>query len=251
MRFTKHYTVKWHDTDANRQARPSQILMYMQETANEHLRHAAISLDALRDRQGLAFLLSSISICVYEPLYTGEEIEVQTWICEGRGLSHNRCFCILKNGKPVVEAFSVWALMDLRAHKLLKSDEVPYRLEPDEALQLAVLPRRLRVPTVDRMELVGERKIVYSDIDYNHHMNNTHYPDMFCDFTPGICENHVTGMMFSFLHEAMYGHTLKVYRVKTEEGYLFRTVDENGTVCTDALLRLEPIANLQTHSTEQ
>ena len=74
---------------------------------------------------------------------------------------------------------------------------------------------------------------------------------MFCDFTPGICENHVTGMMFSFLHEAVYGHTLKVYRVKTEEGYLFRTVDENGTVCTDALLRLEPIANLQTHSTEQ
>ena len=245
MKFTKHYIVKWHDTDVNRLVRPSQILMYMQETANEHLRACAVSLDEFRDRQGLAFLLSSISICVYEPLYTNDEIEVQTWICEGRGLSHNRCFSILRNGVTVVEAFSVWALMNLREHKLLKSDEVPYHLEPDAALQLSVLPRRLRVPSIDQMELVGERRIVYSDLDYNRHMNNTHYPDMFCDFMPDVCESRVTGMMLSFLHEAAYGHVLKVYRTATEGGYLFRTVDENGNACTDALLRVERIRTLQ------
>ena len=69
MKFTQHYTVKWHDTDANRMIRPTALFMYMQETANEHLAKEAISLDALRDEQGLAFLLSSISVVMYEPLY--------------------------------------------------------------------------------------------------------------------------------------------------------------------------------------
>ena len=53
MKYTHRFQVKWHDTDANREVRPSQVLMYMQETANLQLRHHGISLDDLRDRHGL------------------------------------------------------------------------------------------------------------------------------------------------------------------------------------------------------
>ncbi|MBQ7336502.1 MAG: hypothetical protein IJW92_08535 [Clostridia bacterium] len=245
MKFTQHYTVKWHDTDVNRRVRPAQLLMYMQETAGAHFSHEAMSLDEMRDTKGLAFLLSSISICIYDALYAYDEIDVQTWVCEGRGLSYNRCFCILRNGQVVAEAASVWALLDLNTHRLLKAEEEPFHIEPENNLQLVTLPKRLRVPALEHMELAGERQIVYSDIDYNGHMNNTHYPDLFCDYTPDICGKSVTGMMFSFLHEASYGHVLKVYRMETEDGYLFRTVDENGTVCTDAFLRTEPFTGLE------
>ncbi len=245
MKFKQQYTVKWHDTDANRQVTPSQIMMYLQETANIQLAKHAISLDELRDRNGLAFLLSSISVCMYQPLYAHEQIEVQTWIGEGHGFSYNRYYSILKNGEPIVEAASVWALMNLRDRRLLKASEAPYRLDPDESLQLTTLPRRLRLPHTDGMELVGERKIVYSDIDYNGHMNNTHYANLFCDFTPESRNIRVTGMMFSFLHEAAYGEVLQVYRAQVEGGYVFRLIDPNGTVCTEAMLRTRPIENLQ------
>ena len=71
-------------------------------------------------------------------------------------------------------------------------------------------------------------------------MNNTHYPNMLCDFTPDILSKTVTGFTLSFLHEAAYGHTLKVYRSEREGGgYFFRTQDESGNVCLEAMLITE------------
>ncbi len=239
MYFSQHFVTRWHDTDANRIVRPSVLQMYMQETASAHYANRVLPLDELRDREGLAFLLSSLSLCIYKPLYAYEEIEVRTWVTEGHGLRYNRCFSILRGREIVAEAVSVWGLMNLLEHRLLRADETSYPLEVDNALEMA-LPRRLRVPSTEQMEYVGERRIGYSDIDYNYHMNNTHYPDLVCDFTPDICRRRVNGMMFSFLHEATYGHALRVYRMAMEDGYLFRTLDEDDTVCLEAMIRLDP-----------
>ena len=241
MKFTKQYTVKWHDTDANRAVRPSALVTYLQETANEHLIHIGIYLDELRDRYGLAFILSSISVRAYEPLFAGDSIEVSTWTCGEKGFRHNRCFAVLRDGKTVCEATSVWALIKLADGSLVKVEDMPYHIEPEEAITLPDLPLRLRMPKLEQMELLGDLRIVYSDIDYNGHMNNSHYPDMLCDFVPDILKKRVTGMIVSYRHEAAFGHTLRVFGTKTEGGYLICTVDGDQTVCTEALLQLSNI----------
>ena len=237
MKFKQRYTVKWHDTDANREVCPSQILAYMQETSHHHLMEAGMSLDALRDERGLAFILSRISTCFYAPLYAHDEIDVQTWVLESRGLSFLRCFRILRGNEVIADAHSVWALLDIHQKQLLPISAFPYTIEPDEPLD-AKLSARLRVPPLATMEEVGSRRIVYSDIDYNGHMNNTHYPNMLCDFTPDIFQKQITAMTLSFLHEATFNHTLKVYRAEQPTGYVFRTLDENGTVCLEASMTL-------------
>lgn len=238
MKFTQHYTAKWHDTDANRQVRPSALVTYLQETANEHLIQKGISLDELRDRYGLAFILGSISVRSYEPLFSGDEITVETWTCGEKGFRHNRCFRVLREGKTVAEATSVWALVKLGDGTLVKVEDMPYRVEPEESIALPDLPSRLKMPPLSEMEFAGERRIVYSDIDYNGHMNNTRYPDMFCDFVPEMRENRMTGIVLSYRREAAFGHTLRVFRQKTDGGYFLCTVDEDGNVCTEALLQI-------------
>lgn len=238
MKFTTQYQIKWHDTDCNRRVRPSQILMYMQETANRHLAAYEMNLDRLRDEQGLAFLLSRAAVEIYADLYDGDEITVTTWICESRGLSFNRCFAIHRGEERIAEAFTVWALLDLREKRLLRSNQFTYPFDGEEALELS-LPLRVHLPATLALEPAGERRIGYADIDYNHHMNNTRYPDMLCDFTPGILLRRVRGFVLSYLHEATYGHTLRVHRASGEEGVWFRTVDEDDTVCLEALLLLE------------
>lgn len=239
MIYTKHYTVRWHDTDSNRNLTPTHLLMYMEETSDYHLRDAGMTLDELRDTRGLAFLLSRIAVRVYEQLHVGEEIDVQTWVCESRGLSFVRCYRVLRDGKTVAEAYSIWALLDLNAQKLLPTASFPYDIEPEQPLGSEV-SARVRFPAQAGMEYIGERKIVYSDIDYNGHMNNTHYPNMLCDFTPDILAKNVTGFTLSFLHEAAYGHTLKVFRCEREDGgYFFRTLDEAGNTCLEAMLLTE------------
>ena len=241
MKFTQRYTVKWHDTDANRTIRPSALVTYLQETANEHVTHTGLSLDQMRDQYGLAFILGGLSVRVYEPLFSGDEIEVETWTCGARGFRHNRCFSVTRGTKTVAEATSQWALIKLADGSLVKVEDMPYHIEPEEPITLSGLPTRLKMPPLDEMEFAGERRIVYSDIDYNGHMNNTRYPDMFCDFIPEMRESRVTGLVQSFRKEAVFAHTLRVFRQKTEDGYLVCTVDEDGNVCTEALLTLVPV----------
>ena len=58
MIYTEHYRVRWHDTDANRTVRPSQLLVYMQETANLQMEKYGPSLSHMRDVDQKAFILS-------------------------------------------------------------------------------------------------------------------------------------------------------------------------------------------------
>lgn len=247
MKYTHSYTVRWHDTDASREVRPSQILAYMQETSNYHLTSCGKNLDELRDRHGLAFLLSRISMRMYRPLHTGDEITVETWVCEGRGLSFHRCFRILRGAEAIAEAYTIWALLDMREQKLLPVTAFPYDIEPDEPLDKSFLAR-VRMPAPGEMQEVGARRIVYSDLDYNGHMNNTRYPDMLCDFTPSMQNYRAVGVSLSFLQEAAFENTLKVFRaerplsvINSAPGseFLFRTLNEEGKVCLEAALQVE------------
>ena len=239
MIFQSHYCIRWHDTDAKRRITPTHLLMYMEETSNAHLNACGMSFDALRDKKQLAFLLSRITMRIYRTLTVGDEIDVETWVCESRGLSFLRCYRVRCGGEVAAEAYSIWALLDLNTRKLLPACEFPYDIEPEAPLG-AALSARVRYPALDLMEEVGKRNIVYSDIDYNWHMNNTHYPNMLCDFTPDVYQKRVVGITMSFVHEAAFGHTLRVYRLTRDEGCYFRTVDEDGTVCLEALVQTEP-----------
>ncbi len=240
MKFTKQYTVRWHDTDSNRMMTPSHLLMYMEDASDAHLRVAGMSMDELRDRRGLAFIISRIATRIYLPLYVGDLLDVETWVCEGRGLSFIRCYRVLRGGEVAAEAYSVWALLELATRKLLPAAAFPYDIEPELPLGPEV-SGRVRLPASDCMKAVGERRVVYSDIDYNGHMNNTHYPNMLCDFTPDICSKRVCGFMLSFLHEAAYGMTLQVLRQERADGYSFRTLDADGNTCLEAVLLTEPL----------
>ncbi len=242
MKFSYHDTVKWHDTDANRRVRPSQILTYMQEAANLQMATYSRSSDRLRDEAGLAFLLSRISIRIYGQLHSYDPFDSETWIIDRHSAATTRCFRILREGEVMAEGVSLWALMNIREHRLVRAADFDQGFSPDdEAISLPELPVRFPVPAVQDMTLVGERHIVYSDLDYNGHMNNTRYPDMLCDFTDGILSRQVVGLTMSFLHEATFGHTLQVYRLDRGEEHLFRTVDADGATCLEARLLTEPV----------
>ena len=246
MIYREPIRVRWHETDLNRTVSPSHLLMYFQETANHQLHDCGFDLDAVRDNQRVAFLLSRIAIRFHTPLHAYENIESQTWTCPGRGLNFERCFRVMRGDETVAEGYSSWGLMHLEEHRLLRVEEFAYPVEPEPVLIPEGIPLRFHVPPTGEMECVGKRRIGYADIDYNGHMNNTKYPDMLCDFLPDVTGLRVTGLSLSFLHEAPYGKDLDIYRAPYEgkdgeRGYLFRTVDHAGNTCLEALLLTEPV----------
>ena len=233
MIYTERYTTRWHDTDAERRVRPTQLLVYMQETSNKHLASSGTSLEVLRDRDRLAFILSKIKLVIHKSLYAYEDIEVDTWTAESRGFGFLRFFRIRRGADVIAECESVWALVGLDDGKLHRVDEVNIAWQHGEPIALDI-PPRFRVPKTEELDIYGSRRIVYSDLDYNMHMNNTKYADMLCDFLPLDEVQYIRAMSLSYVHEARFGDTVSVYGTKRDNSYLIRTVNEAGDVCLEA-----------------
>ena len=240
MYYSAKYTTKSHDTDPSGIMRPSRVLEYMQETANLQCRDYGMDLNDLFYNEGFGFLLSRLQLRVNVPLRAYEDIEVRTWCPPSRALSFLRCFAILRGGEVVAEALTTWALMDVRNKALVKVSDFDREFPMGDALDEATLPKKVRIPATAEMDTVGERRIVYSDLDFNFHMNNTKYPDMVCDYLPDMRGKFVSSLSLAYMNEGAFGDTLTVQRSQADEGaYLLRTVRGDGKVCLEAAVELK------------
>ena len=156
----------------------------MQETANRQCECSGLPLERLRDEKGLAFILGALSMNIYKSLHAYEEIEVRTWCKEAKGYIFMRYFDILRDGEKIAEASSTWVLIDLNTKTMVRASAYDFLngcFYYDEPIDPEILLPKARIAKDAPLFEVGKRKICYSDIDYNMHMNNTHYPDMLCD----------------------------------------------------------------------
>ena len=239
MIHTEKYRTTWHDTDGNRFVRPTQILTYFEETSNLHMIAVGQPLDRVRDDAGLGFILSRLTMKFYNPIEAYKDISVETWTSEGRAFSTLRSFRLLADGGVAAEAITLWALVDINERRPVKISSYDFGFRHEPPIDIDA-PTRVAFPKDLELCKVGERKIYFSDCDYNIHMNNTRYPDMIRDFLPDPKNMRLKSLTLSFVHEAALGHTLSVYRgQKDERTYLFRTADENGVTCLESEAEVE------------
>ena len=243
MRYQRHDTVRWHDTGADRTVTPSRVLELMQETASAHCRAIGHDLDVMRDEKGLGFVVTRFSAELLQPILAHDAITIDTWVPECTGLFFGRCYEIRRDrdGCVLARGVSTSVLLDLATRKFLRVTDYDFGFQPEEAVVLSEsIPTRLRIPKELVLEAVGTRTVVRSDLDYNLHMNNTHYPDMLADFLPdgglGLC---IRSAVISYLGEARMGDTLTVTRGSIEEDggvtqFFFRITRADGTVVTEA-----------------
>lgn len=239
MKWSEEYRINSHDIDENRIVSASALMRYMQDTANLHMAAMKPSYDDLFDA-GYSYILSRFSMSNYAPLCSHETVISQSWACESRGVSHNRCYRIIKDDRIVAEAVSVWALVSIKDRRLVRADELSLDYGTDEMLDLD-MPTRFRIPSHVNPVLVGDRLTEYADVDMNRHMNNTHYPDILCGYIPEISGNRVISMTLNFVNEAPLGERIKIYSGKSDGSYYFRTKRPDGKVNVEAEFILEEI----------
>ena len=239
MKWAEEYRINVHDTDLNGIVSASGILRYMQDTVNLQMAGEGPSYDELF-QEGYSFILSRIGMSIYKPLHAHEHIRSETWAVASRGVTYNRCYRLSRDGEIVAEATSAWALVDLHDRKLRRVGDIPLHYSEDEALELD-LPARFRIPAEASMSLVGERSILYADVDQNGHLNNTHYPDILCSYLPNMHHSRVISMVVSFVSEAPLGESVKIYCGEYDGMYYVRSVRANGAVNAEAEFMLETV----------
>lgn len=239
MKFSQDFNIRWHDTNANRELTPSAILTYMQETTNKHIQTMYPNLEYIRDVLHQAFILSKVYLRFYEPAHAYEDVTVDTWTgIESRGFTFYRSFSLRRGDTVIADALTTWCLIDTVEQKLLPVSKFENNFIDMESLKVD-MPRKIKFPTVCELEHVGNRKIVYSDIDYNKHMNNTHYPNMLVDFLPSPEDYRVKEIMLSFIKGSIYNDEISVHRSCVDDTFYFKTFSSEGNVCLEAFIKTE------------
>ena len=166
-----------HDVDHNGVARASSLLRYLQSAAQAQLTENGLSYNALKDASRV-FMISRIRMEFFEPVYAYQPLSAFTYPCESRGYSFLRCYRLERDGTTVGRAASIWALVDIEHHSLVRVDA--FRLPLSLGAPIPDLTvGRIRLPA--QMNAVGQYAVRYSDADQNKHMNNTRYLDLFSE----------------------------------------------------------------------
>ncbi len=230
--YTKNIEVDIHDVDFNGAAKTSALMRYIQSAAQSQLTDNGLSYENLKNERR-AFILSKIKMEFTDTVRAYERLSASTFPCDSRGYSFLRCYSLSRGGKTIGRAVSVWALIDIDTHSLVKVADFDLRLQTYSPLDMALT----RIAHPKDMVTVGTYTVEYGATDQNKHMNNTVYPDMYSNFLP-LENKRIEAISISYLSEAPIGEILTVQRGYLDGTYYFRTLRSDGKINSEAEIQL-------------
>ncbi|MBI9053909.1 MAG: hypothetical protein JEY96_08845 [Bacteroidales bacterium] len=168
-----NFKIKSYDTDHNGKLTLPTIFHLLQECAWENAQANEFGFEDL-EKQNAFWVLSKIYIEINEYPEWKDDIEIKTWPKGIDGLFAIRDFQIFNQGKIVARATSYWLILD-------QSTKRPKRLEQFNFIhenffkENAIAKVLGKVPFQGDLAELDKRKVYYSDLDVNKHVNNATY----------------------------------------------------------------------------
>jgi acyl-ACP thioesterase len=153
------------------------IFQFFQEAAISHAENLRVGRQDMA-RTGQAWILSRMSVLVKRRPEYCETITIRSWPRGGERLFAMRNFDIRdKNDTAVVAARSAWLIVDMEKRRPLRPQSVMDNLPQNEGIESLTPEDNGTAALAERENLqkAAERKALYTDIDYNGHVNNVRY----------------------------------------------------------------------------
>lgn len=197
----------------------STLLAYVQEVAGIHAASMGADYDTLA-KKNLFWAILRTRVQITRLPKNGETIRLETWPLPTTRVAYPRSVVAYdEKGEEFFRAISLWCLMDKASRSMIlpgKSDViVTGTLRGNE---LAV-PGALSIKGLANSET---RRVLFSDLDRNGHMNNTRYMEWINDLLPSAFHRaHTPRELTIFYHsEAMEGEPLDIHWEMKEGGIL-------------------------------
>ena len=241
--YTWSARVTSFDAGRDRLLRPSSLLRFQQEAGERHLGEAGLTYQEFY-RRGMIFVLTRLNVEIHRLPAMGEEVSLLTWHRDGKGAQLYRCYQLLDGrGTVLTEGVSAFALVEVESHRPLRLtvfEQFGIGSQPDRRNGCPD-PGRLRPP--EGLTDAGERRVFWSDTDYNGHLNNTVYADILCDFVPdGMDGREIAGFSIAYEKEALEGESLSIRTAALPEengcSTVWMTGEHGRGRCFTANLRL-------------
>lgn len=203
--YRKSFTVSQLHIDCHGYTKPSVLLYFAQEVAGFHCQALVPN-----QPEQLFWALSRNKVQFTRIPALGETITLETWPLPATRVAYPRSTIAYDEmGNELFRSISLWVLMDKNSRSMVlpkKSGvDVPGVLRGSE---LSVPHSILPVPLKNQ----SQRTVCYTDLDQNHHMNNTRYLDWVEDLLPsGFWKAHpLRELTLCYLSEALEGQTLSL-----------------------------------------
>lgn len=176
-------TVATYDVDQEGKLKMSAILKYNQEAGEQHISMQGFPAATMRADFGLAFVVSAIAVRVYRRPSVGEKITVETWCEPIKKGYYTRNHRYVARGEVLIECKGQYPLVDTNTGRVTRPLEQlgGKDLLFDERVNDSCEIQKLQ-PFDQGTQI--DRRIFYTDIDYNGHLNNTRYADLVLDSLP-------------------------------------------------------------------
>ena len=208
--YAKKLLIGSNDVDQFLELKLSSFFKMMQDIATEHAEELDIGKKQTIDK-GLYWVITRFSIDIINmPKYL-ENVTLKTYPGNNMRFVFPRYFLLEdKDGHPLIKVSSVWMVLRKDNHQPCLN---PFdgRIFPEEHL-----PDELPLPSKcsgEASSLIETRKVRYSDIDLNGHLNNTKYIDYIIDIHDSefYKKNRIRHFLINYDKELMDNDSLSLF----------------------------------------
>lgn len=207
--FRQTYEISAIHVDRHGRTKPSVILYFAQEAAGGHCLELALDWDTLA-RRHLFWAVIRYRAQITRLPVLGETITVETWpMPTTRSAFPRSTVAYDANGQELFRTIGLWVLMDTESRAMVlpgrSGIDLIGTLRGNElAPPSSILPKPL--------ENTVTRRVGYTELDRNGHMNNTRYLDWVDDLLPSAfhAERPVREFTVCYLNEAREGQEISL-----------------------------------------
>lgn len=176
--YEEKFFITSNDVDDHYELKITSLFKYLQQVSTNHAEIIGFGKKDTVDK-GMFWVITRMKVVIHRLPKMLETIKVTTHPGETQIFIFPRHYQIYdENNNLIVTASSSWAVLDLETHKVKVNPfgnlQIPFeRIDEDISLPSKVIGECHR--------LIEKRKVRYSDIDLNGHLNNTKYIEYMID----------------------------------------------------------------------
>ncbi|MFI3169767.1 MAG: thioesterase [Faecalibacterium sp.] len=215
--YTESFQMKYGEGDFLGRVRPAVLMRYVEHVALKHATLLGVTRE-FNESYHMVFLLAKQAIEFRRMPRADEVLTFVTQPEHSKRLKFRRVTLIYDAaGEEVACVDSIWVLMDIDTHKLLRRSPVPFDEQWDVQIDRLV---DMRVPKVSLLAACGEFNAMYTNCDANGHMNNANYFDVVCDVLPTneMRQRELKRIMVNYHRELLLGECMQVKIGQGENG---------------------------------
>ena len=236
MKYSQEYDIKYQEVDGRKRLRLFNLENYLLEVAGTVADELGFGIAVLHPR-GLTWILTRLSVEMYELPTHCERVRFETWIESNAHMLSTRDFRIYSGDRLIGICKTVWAILDLQKREIVNyfDDPIFENAIDGEVLEMP----RVRMTTIPEPTGSMPHKIVYSDIDYNGHCNSCRYLQAMTDaYLPDYYGKKIR-LDINYSKEAMLGEEMQIYYLVTDDGVQYQMKNEAGETSCSAKITIQ------------